>query len=42
MDTHRVIDSDGHVQERDTDIRPHLEEPYCNRYRAPARVRRNR
>ncbi len=31
MDTYRVIDSDGHVQERDKDIRPHLEEPYCNR-----------
>ena len=27
----RVIDSDGHVQERDADIRPHLEEPYCKR-----------
>ena len=31
MDTHRIIHSDGHVQERDTDIRPHLEEPDRNR-----------
>jgi predicted TIM-barrel fold metal-dependent hydrolase len=31
MATLRVIDSDGHVQERDADIRPHLEEPYCKR-----------
>ena len=31
METSKIIDSDGHVQERDTDIRPHMEEPYCNR-----------
>lgn len=31
METERIIDSDGHVQERDSDIRPHLEEPYGNR-----------
>ena len=34
MDTHRVIDSDGHVQERDTDIRPH----YGRALLQPARV----
>lgn len=31
METAKIIDSDGHVQERDADIRPHMEEPYCNR-----------
>ena len=31
METAKIIDSDGHVQERDTDIRPHLEEPFCDR-----------
>jgi hypothetical protein len=31
MEPLRVIDSDGHVQEHDADVRPHMEEPYCKR-----------
>ena len=31
MEALKVIDSDGHVQEHDADIRPHMEEPYCKR-----------
>ena len=31
MENLKVIDSDGHVQEHDADIRPHMEEPYCKR-----------
>ena len=31
METLKVIDSDGHVQEHDADIRPYMEEPYCKR-----------
>jgi hypothetical protein len=27
----KVIDADGHVIDRDTDIRPHMDEPYCRR-----------
>ncbi|HEV8341257.1 MAG TPA: amidohydrolase family protein [Candidatus Binatia bacterium] len=27
----KVIDADGHIVERDRDIRAHLPEPYCNR-----------
>ncbi|MFQ5933666.1 MAG: amidohydrolase family protein, partial [Dehalococcoidia bacterium] len=31
MGDRKVIDADGHVIDRDTDIRPHMEEPYRNR-----------
>jgi len=27
----RIIDSDGHVRDRDMDIRPHMDEPWCKR-----------
>jgi hypothetical protein len=27
----KVIDADGHVIDHDTDIRPHMDEPYCRR-----------
>jgi hypothetical protein len=31
MEALKVIDSDGHVQEHDADVRPYMEEPYCKR-----------
>lgn len=31
MDNAKVIDADGHVRDRDADIRAHMEEPYCRR-----------
>ena len=31
MVTAKVIDADGHVRDRDADVRPFIEEPYCRR-----------
>ncbi|MGH7843788.1 MAG: amidohydrolase family protein [Candidatus Binatia bacterium] len=31
MDNPKIIDADGHVRDRDADIRAHMEEPYCRR-----------
>ncbi|MFQ5916776.1 MAG: amidohydrolase family protein [Candidatus Binatia bacterium] len=31
MHDEKVIDADGHVRDRDADIRAHMEEPYCRR-----------
>jgi predicted TIM-barrel fold metal-dependent hydrolase len=31
MGNTKVIDADGHVHDREADIRPHMEEPYCKR-----------
>ncbi len=31
MQDAKIIDADGHVRDRDADIRAHMEEPYCKR-----------
>ena len=31
MENAKIIDADGHVRDRDADIRAHMEEPYCKR-----------
>jgi predicted TIM-barrel fold metal-dependent hydrolase len=31
MENAKIIDADGHVRDRDSDIRAHMEEPYCKR-----------
>ena len=31
MHNEKIIDADGHVRDRDADIRAHMEEPYCRR-----------
>ncbi len=31
MHNEKIIDADGHVRDRDADIRSHMEEPYCRR-----------
>ncbi|MFQ5539683.1 MAG: amidohydrolase family protein [Candidatus Binatia bacterium] len=31
MHDEKIIDADGHVRDRDADIRAHMEEPYCRR-----------
>ncbi|MEE9549317.1 MAG: amidohydrolase family protein [Candidatus Binatia bacterium] len=31
MQDAKIIDADGHVRDRDADIRTHMEEPYCRR-----------
>ena len=31
MNNTSIVDADGHVLDRDTDVRPHMEEPYCKR-----------
>ena len=31
MHNEKIIDADGHVRDRDANIRAHMEEPYCRR-----------